>query len=294
MARKVQDKTKVNPKELARLKYRATNIRPGRLKLNMIDSGVIVSVNYRGETVNINKGWAEFILLMLSYIYDCYPDKYMKALERGKVCSQNFDVTKFPPNYNSYGNETYEIPGTPYYLMTNMSTTALLKAIQGFPDALEIEDEDLLMNINPNGEIEDGLRYVENIEIKRDIVDITELDLNKLDTYTFSCGYIWEKKVKANSYDSLAVQIIKDLLKKDKGNIDIAIKASIAPVVGVAEQSDSLTALETAKLTRGSAYTYYTNKSQLYTLKYIFRLLDLAGLPKSCVKIKIDKLSLSD
>lgn len=284
--------TKTSNKELAKLQRRCTNIKPERLRLNMIDSGILVSVNYRGELIKINKSWIEFVLLMLSYIYDCYPQKFMKALERGKVCSQNFDVTRHPPAYNSYGNETYEIPRCPYFLMTNMNPTAVLKAIQGFPDALEIENEDILLNINPKDvAYELGLNIVNNVDIKSDLIPITELDVAKLDTYTFSVGYIWDTKFKANSFDALAVRIVKYLVKKNKSAIDSAIAVSINPVVGITTDSD-ITALETLSLTKNSSYIYYSNKSNLYTLKFVVDLLDKEGLPPSCVKIKVDKLEI--
>lgn len=282
--------TKASSKELAILKRRCTNVKPERLKLNMIDSGVLVSVNYRGELIKINKSWTEFVLLMLSYIYDCYPQKFMKALERGKVCSQNFDVTRHPPAYNSYGNETYEIPRCPYFLMTNMNPTAVLKAVQGFPDALEVEDEDILLNINPKDVANElGLNIVDKIDIKSDLIPITELDVAKLDTYNFSVGYIWDTKFKASSFDAVAVRIIKYLAKKSRTVIDNAVKVSISPVVGITTDSN-IVALETLPLTKGSTHIYYSNKSNLYTLKFIVDLLDKEGLPPSCVKIKVDKL----
>lgn len=283
--------TKIASKEVSRLKHRVTNIRPGRLKLNMIDTGVVVSVNYKGEIVKIGKSWIELCLLMLSYIYDCYPERFMKALERGKVCSQNFDVTKVPPSYNSYNNEQYTIPGTPYFLMTNKSPSAILKAIQGFPDALEIEDEDLLLNIDPSIEIEDGLKYVEGVEFSSDIIDITSLDLSKLDTYSFSYAFIWDKKIKASSFDAIAVRLIRDYAKKSKENLDLAVKCSIEPVVGVTKGQE-ITSLESVVISKGDIYTYYTNKSDVYTVSYIFKYLEALGLPKSCIKIKVNQLKI--
>lgn len=259
----------------------------------MIDTGTIVSVSYKGEITTINKGWIEFCLLMLSYIYDCYPGKFMKALERGKVCSQNFDVTKAPPTYNSYNNDKYIIPGTPYFLMTNMSPSAILKAVQGFPNALEIEDEDLLLNIDPSMEIDDGLKYVDGVEFNSDIIPLTELDVSKLDTYAFSYAYIWDKKIKTSSFDAIAVRLIKEYAKKDKENLNIAVKCSMEPVVGVSNRKE-ITSLESVKLTKGDIYTYYTNKSDRYTLAYILNYAEAIGIPKSCIKIKVDQIRIKN
>ena len=41
-------------------------------------------------------------------------------------------------------------------------------------------------------------------------------------------------------------------------------------------------------------YYYYSNLVKKYTLAYILRVLDNAGLPKSCVKIKVDQLSIEE
>lgn len=285
--------TKTQSKDVIRLKSRLTNIRPAKLKLNMIDTGTVVSVNYKGEITKINKSWIELCLLVLSYIYDCYPGKFMKALERGKICSQNFDVTKTPPNYNSYNNEKYIIPGTPYFLMTNSSPSAILKAVQGFPDALEIEDEDFLLNIDPTMEIDDGLRYVNGVEFTSDIIPLTELDISRLDTYTFATAYIWDKKIKASSFDAIAVRLIREYAKKDKRNLDIAVKCSIEPVVGVSNGKE-ITSLESIVLSKGEIYTYYTNKSGQYTLTYILNFAEAIGIPKSCIKIKVDQIRIKN
>ena len=51
--------TKTASKDVVRLKSRLTNVRPARLKLNMIDTGTVVSVNYKGEITKINKSWME-------------------------------------------------------------------------------------------------------------------------------------------------------------------------------------------------------------------------------------------
>ena len=285
--------TKTASKDVVRLKSRLTNVRPARLKLNMIDTGTVVSVNYKGEITKINKSWMELCLLVLSYIYDCYPGKFMKALERGKVCSQNFDVTKTPPNYNSYNNEKYIIPCTPYFLMTNASPSAILKAVQGFPDALEIEDEDFLLNIDPTIEIDDGLKYVEGVQFTSDVITLPELDISKLDTYSFSYAYIWDKKIKASSFDAIAVRLIKEYAKKDKHNLDIAVKCSIEPVIGVSNGKE-VTSLESVILSKGDVYTYYTNKSDVYTLNYILRFAEAIGIPKSCIKIKVDQIKIKN
>lgn len=285
--------TKVTSGELKRMTRRATNVKPSKLKLNMLDSGRVTRINYRGDIIKLTKGWTEFILLMLSYIYDCYPEKYMKALERGKICSQNFDVTRHPPAYNSYGNDTYEIPRCPYFLMTNMSPTALLKAIQGFPEALEIEDEDILLDIDPLDDVEVlGINTVDAVEIKSDIIPIVDLDASKLDTYNFSCGYIFEKKFKASSFDAVAFQMIKYLMKGSKTALDNAVKCSIEPVVGVTDSSD-ITALITQKISKNSMYVYHSNKVNIYTIKFILDLIEAEGLPQSALKIKVDKLGIS-
>lgn len=274
---------------------RAPNVRPGKLKLSMIDTGNVVSVNYKGENIKIQGGWQEFVLLMLGYIYDCYPDKFMKTLERGKICSNNFDVTRRPPNYNSYNNDKYIIPMSPYFLMTNMDPSALLKAIQGFPSALEIEDEDILINIAPKEETNDGILYIDNIGFRSDIIPITELDIEKIDTYNFSKAFIFDSGFKASSLDAIAVKIIKYAAKKDKSALELAVKSSLSPSVGVVKLSDDKDNLvgrasESVNLTRGTIYTYYSNKSQAFTLKFIFKFMDAVGLPKSAIKIKVDQI----
>ena len=173
-----------------------------------------------------------------------------------------------------------------------MNPTAVLKAVQGFPDALEIEDEDILLNINPKDVANElGLNIVDKIDIKSDLIPITELDVAKLDTYNFSVGYIWDTKFKASSFDAVAVRIIKYLAKKSRTVIDNAVKVSISPVVGITTDSN-IVALETLPLTKGITHIYYSNKSNLYTLKFIVDLLDKEGLPPSCVKIKVDKLDI--
>ena len=274
---------------------RAPNVRPGKLKLSMVATGNVVSVNYKGENIKIQGGWQEFVLLMLGYIYDCYPDKFMKALERGKICSNNFDVTRRPPNYNSYNNDKYIIPMSPYFLMTNMDPSALLKAIQGFPSALEIEDEDILINIAPKEETNDGILYIDNIGFRSDIIPITELDIEKLDIYNFSKAFIFDSGFKASSLDTIAVKIIKYAAKKDKSALELAVKSSLSPSVGVVKLSDDKDNLvgrasESVNLTRGTIYTYYSNKSQAFTIKFIFKFMDAVGLPKSAIKIKVDQI----
>ena len=303
--------------ELVQLKKQVNSIRPGKLKLNMIDSGTPVKVNYRGEIISITEGWPEFVLLMLGYIYDCYPTSFMKALERGHVTSQNFDVTKYPPAYNSYNNEKYMIPNSPYYLMTNMTPSAVLKAVQGFPEALEIEDEDLLLTINPDEKFMKNIRMVNSVQMNSNIVPLCDIDNNDLDSYTFTWAYIWDTRIKVNNFDDLAIRLVKNLIKTDKKNLQAVLNASIPPVVGVkagldeADNNLKVVDLKIKTVHKNSnsskdnisnivenkeikQYYYYSNLVKKYTLAYILRVLDNAGLPKSCVKIKVDQLSIEE
>lgn len=286
--------------ELVQLKKRVSSIRPGKLKLNMIDSGTPVKINYRGEIISITEGWPEFVLLMLGYIYDCYPTSFMKALERGHVTSQNFDVTKYPPAYNSYNNEKYSIPNSPYYLMTNMTPSAVLKAVQGFPEALEIEDEDLLLTINPDEKFMKNIRIVNNVQMNSNIVPLNDIDSNDLDSYTFTWAYMWDTRIKVNNFDDLAIRVIKNLIKTDKKNIQAILDASIPPVVGVKlgiNETDTNLKIIDLKIKDSKtdkSYYFYSNLIKKYTLAYILRLLDNAGLPKSCIKIKVDQISIEE
>lgn len=302
--------------ELVQLKKQVNSIRPGKLKLNMIDSGTPVKVNYRGEIISITEGWPEFILLMLGYIYDCYPTSFMKALERGHVTSQNFDVTKCPPAYNSYNNEKYAIPNSPYYLMTNMTPSAVLKAVQGFPEALEIEDEDLLLTINPDEKFMKNIRIVNSVQMNSNVVPLSDIDNNDLDSYTFTWAYIWDTRIKVNNFDDLAIRLVKNLIKTDKKNLQAVLDASISPVVGVKaglDETDNNLKVADLKIKtvhkssndkdnisniienkEVKQYYYYSNLVKKYTLAYILRVLDNAGLSKSCVKIKVDQLSIEE
>lgn len=275
------------------MKVPVRQLKPSKLKPNMVTSGILTTVEYNGEHVKIERSWEEFILLMLSFIYHVYPDNYLKVLEQAGCLGQNFDVTRRPPSYNNLGNIRYDIPMTPYYLMTDMNYSAVIKAIQGFHKALDIEEEDILLYIEPELKLKKVGLSIDDLAGITDEIDLPDL-LSKpelMEAVKFNEVYFFNSKIKAKDVPDATLKIIRQSSKKIGSALDIALKATSNPVCGVTQNRD-ITALSVVPIQRGKDYYYFTNGDKASEYQYLHDYLIALGVPVASVKFKVLEIEL--
>lgn len=138
----------------APISKRYAGITLDKVRENMIETGRLDSITTKMDgKIKIERSWIELCISFLGTIHSRYRSSFIKKLFENGVISSDFDITATRPVYidDKVDKLQYNIAGTNFWLITNMNSKSVIKAIKGMAKLLDIKKEDISMDIYPIG-----------------------------------------------------------------------------------------------------------------------------------------------
>lgn len=266
-----------------------------KLRVNHVMGYNPISIEIKGEVIELDDGWQELVLLLLGYIQSNHTEDFILYLLKNRILSADFNVTSLPkkvlPNSNIM---TYEINHSKIYLQTQLLADTVVNALKNMSRALGYKKEEVKLMLLKNAEWK---VYIENknkkLEKITEAYNIREAIQNYTDEFIVESVFIFGIKVEIGCLEDAITTVLNWAIQIYGANIlnEIAplnFGKTIGITKGKIAEDDTVIIRDIGK----TKYKLYSLGYIKEALVYLGRICGEVGIESEEIEVEMSRLEL--